>query len=263
VTFTPTAVGASYSGSSLTMIAASYSTNTFAVSGTGSGSILTMVSATSLTFTTMTQGSPAPVVTWSFRNDGNANMGALALGTLNSPFSVTANYCTGPIPPGNSCSISAQMSTASQGSFSQSGISVSGATQGNRSDLQLAGTVTSSNTSVSGSPTSLAFGTVGKTQLRDLTVTFTNNGANAATGLTFTYATTSGSPSIGGYGPGPGSSCTSGGSLAAGASCTWVVEYEASCAAGGRNGTLTLSGSNFNPVPIALTATTSSSGVCR
>lgn len=222
------------------------------------GSIATLTTAAAVSFPTTAQAAAEPSVNWIFRNDGNANM-SLSLSALNSPFSVMSNGCTN-IIPGNSCAIWTKMSTATVGSYSQAGISLTGAVQGNRADLSLAGVVAAANTTLSASPTSLAFGTVAKGLSRELSITLTNSGSLTATGLvttTFTY--TSGTFNQGSYAKSGG---TCGTTLAPGASCTVTIIYNAVCTGGTRNGNVALSGSNFSAVSVGLTAATSSSGTC-
>src|SRR5262249_45547701 len=221
------------------------------------GSIATLTNTTGQTFASATQGASAPVVGWAWRNDGDANL-TLMLGALNSPFSLSSNNCTA-VPPGGTCSINVQMGTASVGTFSQSGISVTGAYTGNRSDLSLSGTVTAANSTVTGSPGTLAFGTVNKNALKDLVLTLSNTSAVAATGLTYSFSGT-----YAAYYSRVGGTCpAAGGTLAGNASCTVTVEDAAGCTAGIRNATLNTTGANFPVVATNLTATTGTSGVCN
>jgi hypothetical protein len=118
-----------------------------------------------------------------------------------------------------------------------------------------------SETSLAASPTNLAFGVVAKSASKQLSLTLTNTGGASATGMvTRTIAHTTGSFDQGQY-VNAGTSC--GTTLAAGASCTVSVQYDALCTGGARNGTVTLSGSNFPAVVVNLTASTSSSGFCN
>lgn len=111
------------------------------------------------------------------------------------------------------------------------------------------------------SPTSLAWGTVPKDRTNATkSVTVSNSGAAATTlGLALSY--TSGSSANGLYNLVSGT-CVSGGSLAAGASCTINVYYQSGCTSGARNATLNITGTSATAVPVALTATTSS-GACN
>jgi hypothetical protein len=229
VTFTPTAIGTTYAGGSISMSAASYNTNTFAVSGTGAGSIATLTSAASQTFTSTPQGGTAPTLSWTLRNDGNANMTLLA-GALNSPFSWTSNTCTN-IAPGTSCALYAQLATSAIGSFSQGGIAVSGANQGNRSDLSMSGTIVSTLGTfsyVSGLHDNR--GMYGDHAV----ATIKNVGTGTITAITFICT-------IGPFVPASGPT-----SLAPGASGTYVCT---ATAAGGYTAILKLTGSNATNSP--------------
>src|SRR5204862_4587205 len=142
---------------------------------TVNGSIATLTSASaSQTFATTAQEAPAPQVVWIFKNDGNASM-TLTPSALNSPFSWLGGGCLN-VAPGSSCGIYAQMGTGTVGSFSQSGIGVSGAAQGNRADLAVAGTVSTANTTLTANVSQLSFGTVAKGLSKQLTLTLTNSG---------------------------------------------------------------------------------------
>ena len=73
-----------------------------------------------------------------------------ALRALNTRFSLVGNSCAGVLPRGT-CAITAQMGTATGGTYSQGGIAVSDASTGNRADLSLGGTVVALTT-LGGSP---------------------------------------------------------------------------------------------------------------
>lgn len=123
----------------VTLTGSSTGNVTATVSGTVTGSIATLTSSTALAFGTVAQGASSPQKTWTFRNDGNAAM-TLSLSSLTSPFSLASNNCTS-VAASASCSITVAMSTATQGAFSKTGISVTGVSQGARSDLSASGTV--------------------------------------------------------------------------------------------------------------------------
>jgi hypothetical protein len=217
------------------------------------GSIATLTTSTAQTIQTTAQGNVAPLAEWVFRNDGNAAM-SLTMGPLSPTFSVYKNECSSVLPT-NLCAIYVNMSTAQVGTFGQSGISVSGATQGNRADLSVKGTVAPNSTTLTLSSSSISFGTVTRSLTSDRTLTITNTGSASTTisGLGVTY--TSGTARIGGFWP---SGCSA--ALAPNQSCTVDVEYAAGCTGGSRSGTLTISGTNNSPKSVTLTATTSSSG---
>lgn len=226
-----------------------------------SGSIASFIgeSGTALDLGSVGQSGTAPTRSWAFRNDGNAYL-TLSLSALNSPFSAT-NYCGGSVAPGNTCSIVVQMGTGTVGTFSQGGIAVSGAARGSRSDFSVSGSVIPSNTTVSASPTSLSWSSVAKGSTTTRTLTLTNTGSVTATGLNYavSYTTTS---SIGDHYLSGGTCPGSGGSLAAGASCTVIVAFAANCSGGTRNGTLNVTG-NFSALAVPLNASVTSSGTCE
>jgi len=141
VTVTSPASIGSYNGSLTMTSSAGGSVTSVALNLSVTGSVATLTSSTALNFGSVSIGAPAPQQSWSFRNDGNAAM-SLSLSALNSPFGLVSNGCSG-IGPGGVCSITASMATSTANSFSQSNIAVSGAAQGNRSDLSASGTVVS------------------------------------------------------------------------------------------------------------------------
>ena len=99
------------------------------------------------------------------------------------------------------------------------------------------------------------------------TLTLSNTGANAASGLGYAFANPAGAVVRGSYGFSPGAAgwgtCpAAGGSLAAGASCTVIVKYAADCTGGSNNGTLSITGANFTTLAIPVTAATKSTGTC-
>jgi hypothetical protein len=240
---------------------------TAALSGTGIGGIsqASLTNGAGQVFGTVSAGAAAPQRTWTFRNDGTGPL-SLALSALNAPFSLVSNACTN-VAAGGTCALAVQMATSTPGTYSQSGIAISGAGQGNRADLSLSGVVIAL-TAVTASPSPLAFDTVNKGATKNLTLTVSNTGAGTATGLAYAFANPSGAVVQGSYAFAPGvagwGTCpAAGGSLAAGASCTLIVQYAASCTGGTNNGDLTLSGANFTAAVTRLTAATRSTGSCQ
>lgn len=229
-------------------------------SGSVSGSIATFVgdSGLALDLGSVGQGGTAPTRRWAFRNDGNAAM-TLSLSALNSPFTAT-NGCGTTVSPGVTCNITVALGTGTVGMFSQSGISVSGANRGSRSDLSVSGSVIPSNTTASASPTTLSWSSVPKGSSQTRSLTLTNTGAVTATGLAYAISYTATS-TIGNHFVSGGTCPAAGGSLAAGSSCTLIVTFGANCTGGTRNGTLTISG-NFSAIPVALNASVTSAGSC-
>jgi hypothetical protein len=113
-------------------------------------------------------------------------------------------------------------------------------------------------TSLTASPSPLAFGTVAKTSFPTKSVAVTNTGLSGATGLTATGGAQTGTG--GGFFTVNGGSCPA--SLAAGASCTIGVQFDPGCTAGAKNSSLSITGTNFPAISVPLTASTSSTGLC-
>lgn len=221
------------------------------VAGTLHGSVMVLTSASALTFATVYEDQTPPTVSWTFRNDGDASM-TLSPATLKPPFGVGTNGCVN-IAAGQSCSLTVSEATGSAGTFSQTAISVSGASQGARSDLQLTGTV-KTRAVVTATPTSLDFGSVRGGYSKALTTTLKNTSTFAVTGLSASLDYTLGTGVNGGYGSNLATAC--GSTLAAGASCTVTITFESGCQPGGRNATFTILGTNAESVPMTLTGTT-------
>jgi hypothetical protein len=112
--------------------------------------------------------------------------------------------------------------------------------------LAVSGTGVLPAATVSVSPTSVSFGTsLLKGSYVIKTVTITNSGTVAATSIGYAITSGGGFP---GYSVANGTCPAVGGTLAAGASCTVSVTFEASCAGGSFNGTLSVSSANL-PIP--------------
>ena len=93
------------------------------------------------------------------------------------------------------------------------------------------------------------------------TLTLSNTGSATATGLDYVVSYTATS-TIGEHYRSGGTCPSSGGSLAAGASCTVIVAFAANCSGGTRNGTFNITG-NFSALAVPLNASVSSSGSCE
>jgi len=184
VNFKPTTIATVYSGSALTMASASYSDNTFAVSGTGIGSKAIRTSAATLTVPDAWYSDAAATVNATYRNDGNAVM-TLAAPTLVAPLSVTANTCAG-IAAGASCSMTVTRATTTAGLSQSQAFAPAGA------DVAPASTTVTwtVHTAVPhwGS-SSLSFGNVTMNQSSSKSIVLTNDGNtvyNWATNKTIT-----------------------------------------------------------------------------
>ena len=223
VTVTMTTGGAVGAQGAQTLTATGGSTGvaTASVNGTLVGSIATLTSAAALNLGSVDAATTAPQAAWTFRNDGTSAM-TLSLSTLNSPFSVVSNGCTS-VAPAGTCTITARMATTATGSFNQVSISTSGASQGNRSDLSLTGTVTVPKLKVTLSSAGTA------------TATWTVKNVGVAPSVLTALGTTGG-------GSVATTSCAVGSSIATGATCTVDTNNGEDCQ---------------GPLPYYLTATNS------
>ncbi|MBL8309217.1 MAG: choice-of-anchor D domain-containing protein [Burkholderiales bacterium] len=216
----------------------------------GNGSPAASVSATSLTYASTNVGSTAAAQTVTLSNTGTA---ALTLGatTISGDFAVSSNTCTSgsSVAAGGSCSVSVTFTPTAAGARSGSLTIAHNATP-STSTVTLSGTGAAvGSPAASVSPAQLSFGstTVGATAAAQ-SVTLTNTG-NAALVL--------GTTSIAGADFAVGSnSCTSGSSLAAGASCNVSVSFTPS-APGARSATLTIT---HNASPASSSVTLSGTG---
>jgi hypothetical protein len=238
---------------SLTATGGTTGTATASVAGTLHGSVATLTNAAAQTFATVNKGATPPQASWAFKNSGDLSM-SLAVSTLNSPFSVLSNSCAN-VSAGATCSIVVAESTGTAGTYSQSGIVLSGPSQGSRSDLALSGKVNALAV-MSATPNDLAFGTVRPDSFAQLTTTIKNTSTFAVSGLSRLIAYTFGSDQNGTY----SSLSTCGPTLAAGATCTVTVTYSSDCTSGLRRGTMTLFGSNAEDLEVTLHATTGIGG---
>ena len=117
---------------------------------------------------------------------------------------------------------------------------------------------------LSSSASTLAFGIVPRQTVSAARTLTVRNTGGAATTLTWPLSYTAGSAGIGLFQPAAaGTTCVSGGSLAAGASCVIAVTYTANCTGGTRSATLNLQGPGAAIVPVSLTATTNGGVACQ
>ena len=228
------------------------------VSGTVTGSSATLTSGTALNFGAVGTGTAAPQAAWTFRNDGNSAM-TLSLSALNSPFTLVSNGCTS-VAPGSPCSITAQMGTGTAGSYGQSSIGISGAAQGSRSDLSLAGSVVAQTGTLSISPTSVALSASGGLDKISGTITLTNAGPGSVSGLSLSFVRTYGT--VGEISL--NTDLCIGHTLASGGTCTFTLDFASSCPnAATSRWNLTITGAGAaSTVVLPITGTTTS-GICR
>jgi len=255
VIFTPTAA-TSYGGSGLTMAAASYSTNTFAVSGMGITPPSITASAGTLSASTV-----APTVatgTVSFTNSGQTPTTLTLAVSGGSSLSATTLSC----PASGSCGSVTVTSPTTAGTYNGT-LSMTSSAGGTVASVAVNLAVLTPPV-IGSSPSSLTF-SVGPGLSQTKTITLSNSGGAAATGLSYTIP--SSTSKIGQFDGGAGTCPAAGGSLAVGTSCTYTVTYSGLCSgttssAGTRSGSLVVAGSNFTSVTISLTGTTLS-GSCN
>jgi hypothetical protein len=253
VTFAPTAAG-SQGGSGLTMAAASYSSNSFSVSGTG----LTPPSITAST-TSVSASAVSPTAatgTVSFTNTGQTPTTL----TLSVSGGIGRLPATLVCPANGSCGTVTLNSPTAVGVYSGT-LSMASSAGGSVTSVAVSLTVTVGAT-IAASPSSVAFGTVPKPSTASRDVTIRNNGAAPTSAMVFNVTNGAGTAYIGWFNGSLGTCPAAGGSLAPGASCTYVVSYESNCGAGNRIGSLTITGANFPSVSVSLSATTPS-GICN
>lgn len=250
VTFAPPGA-ATYSGSSISMSAASYNTNTFSVTGTGY--FVPTISSSPSSVSATTTGGAAATAFVAFSN-GSPTVTTLTLSVSGAGLSLsgTSLTCQAPGP----CGGVTVSSPAAAGTYSGTITAVSSPPAVSPTTVPVTFTVNAApaNTTITASPTSLAFGTVAKGAVSAVkSVTVTNTGSAPAV-LNLSLVSTAGNSGIGDYST--SGTCTSGGQLAAGGSCVVSERYTAACVAGARYVTLSIQGSNFTTVSVPMTATT-------
>jgi hypothetical protein len=209
--------------------------------------------------TTPTTSPTAATMTCTLSNSGQTPASSISYATAAG---TTAAGPTGACGAGATCGSVTVTTGASAATYSGSLTATPNAGTGATQSVSLV--VNAANATLTSTPASLAFGTVSKDSFKLMTLTVNNTSANAALGLGYVVGHTSGNSSIGFYTlPGGGTCPAAGGSLAGSSSCTLVVRYQSGCVQGGRNGNVTISGTNFTSIVPTLTATTSSAGTCN
>jgi hypothetical protein len=250
VSFAPTAAG-SYSASGLTMGAASYSSNSFSVSGAGITPPSIAASAAAINASAVAPAAASGSV--SFSNGGQTPTTLTLTVSGGAGLSSTSLNC-----PANATCGSVTVTTPSTAGTYNGALTVVSSAGGSVPSVAVNLAVLTPP-SLGASPASLAF-SVPKGDSASKSITFTNSGAVAATGLA--YAFSSGTSAVGDFSGWPGTCPAAGGSLAAGASCTYSVTYSANCTAGSRGGSLRVSGANFTTLVVSLDGATLS-GNCE
>lgn len=259
VTFSPPQV-ASYGGGGIAMAARSYASNRLTVQGVG-------VTAPSIQtdragpYTAAAVSPATAAVSVTYFNSGQMPT-TLNLSVPNA--SRIFSMSTGTLNcPGNGSCGSVTLSSGTVGSTTGTLVATPAA-GGSGTSVGFVLSVSPPAPSLAANPASLGFGVVAKDGIRNLTLTLSNTGSVAVTGLQYAIAAAAGSSAAGDYVTGSGITCpATGGSLPAGASCTYAVSYLAACTGGSRSGTLTISAAGQTPLVVALSASTSSTGICK
>ena len=236
VVFTPTAAGGATASLAVSSSTSGVAAVSVPLSGTGQSPAGLNVNPAQLAFPLVLPGQSSPVQTVTLTNTGGSAATSLAL-TATPPFGLIQNTCGSSLAAGASCSTGVIFSPSLNGPY--------------------AGTLTVASPSLAVSasvPLSGTGGTPGSVQALPSVVNFTNQSGSSETGVgllsapvtitltnpdsvnslgSFTVAVTAGYRLV-------STSCAS--MLAAGASCTAVVEF-APTTPGAQNGSLTVSSS--------------------
>ncbi|MBC3873842.1 FG-GAP-like repeat-containing protein [Undibacterium flavidum] len=245
------AVPNSLAGISTSAGNAPYAAATQGVVPTGSA-VITLGACSS---TTPTTSPVAATTSCTVKNTGQMAANSISYSTING---VTVTGPTGACAAGATCgTVTVKTNTAAGTYFGTVTIAPDvGSAMSLIINLVVAPAVTT--TTLTSSPTNLLFGTINKGIEKTLPITISNVGTVAATGLNFALTAVSGS--AGNFINDGSGTCTS--SLAAGASCTLSITFEAYCTSGAVSYRATTSGSNFSSVVTNMSATTIASGVC-
>jgi hypothetical protein len=236
VTFTPTSAGGATASLVVSSSTSSVSPISVSLSGTGQTPAGLNVSPAQLVFPVVTPGQSSPVQTVTLTNNGGSAATSLTL-TATPPFSLVLNTCGSTLAAGISCSTGVIFSPSLNGPYS--------------------GTLTIASPSLTAStviPLSGTGGTPGSVQALPSFVNFANQSGSSETGVgllsspvTVTLTNPDSVNSLGSFALAVtagfrlvSTTCTT--TLAAGASCTAVVEF-APTSAGAQNGSLTVSSS--------------------
>jgi len=218
------------------------------LSGTGTAPSAPSLSAapTSLAFGSVQVGSSSASQSLTISNTGGA--AATSVSLLNSDlveFVMSGNTCGSSLGAGASCSLNVTFTPSATGAKNATlTVSYSG---GSSVAVAMSGAGTAAPTpNLSAAPASLGFGsiTIGSTSAAQ-TVTLSNTGGGAATGIAFAN-------SNGTKFPVSGNTC--GATLNAGASCTLNVAYAPS-GAGADNATLTISSTGAPSIVVSMSGT--------
>jgi len=218
------------------------------LSGNGTGSRATLSSG-ALAFGAVAYASAAPTKSLVFTNTGNTAMTLSGLSGLSGPFSISSNNCTS-VAANATCTIVVALATNSFGSWSQAGISSTGATI-NAAVGAASGSVTGTLATLTAG--NLAFGTVSYGSASPAhSLTFRNDGNAAMTlsglsGLSAPFSVTANTCS----GIAPAASCTISVTMATTGKGSWSMTATTAGANGNASlpvsGTVSFSGTDTLP----------------
>jgi MYXO-CTERM domain-containing protein len=250
-TFTPSATGTR----SATLSIASDASNGSAVLGLSGSGAAVATPAVSLTPSALDFGNQAVGTTSTARTVTLANTGSAPLaisGIAATPGFGVSHNCGASVAAGANCTLSVTFTPGSSGAAVGS-VSVASNAAGSPQTVSLSGSGVTASPVLAWTPalTNLDFGTatVGGSGTPQA-LTLANQGPGSVTLQQLTLAGAQATD----FAFGAGSTCSSGATLAAGASCTLVVGFQPG-AAGTRNATLQVSSSGSNPPDVTLTGT--------
>ena len=227
---------------------------TVALSGTGIAAPVLTTSPTQLSFGTQTQGVASAARTVTITNAGGsvaANIGFQVAGANSASFAVASTTCGATLAAGVSCTAGVVFTPQGVGSNVATLVISSSTTGVTAAQTALSGTGQSA-AGINAAPAQLTFtvATLGQASAAQ-TVTVTNSGALAATGLTLTTAS-----------PFDLTANTCGTSLAAGASCTVGVTFTPQTN-GSFSGSLTVASATYTAAVVSLTGQGGLAGAVR
>ena len=238
VAFRPAAGAASVRSGSLSVAHnATGSPGSVSLSGSATAAAAPVASLTaSLAFGSVNVGTPSTAQTATLMNTGTAPLTLATLSTSSTEFAVNGGSCVvgGSVAASGSCTINISFTPSSAGARSAT-LTVTHNASGGTSSTSLSGTGVALSPVIGVSPTTLSFTqTVGATSTAQ-TATVSNTG----TAPLAISALSIGGAQAAEYQIAPGSTCTAGGSLAAGGSCVLMLAFTPS-ASGARNASLAI-----------------------
>lgn len=256
LTFTPTAAG---SRKATINVAdnASGSPQTATISGTGMGQgsgATARLSASSLSFGSVAAGNTSAPQTVTVSNTGNRSLSISSIGLTgaNTGDFAESNNCGYSVGAGRSCAISVTFRPAASGSFTAA-VTLSDSASGSTQTVNLSGTGSSisastNNTTVTLSPSSLAFGNQATDTTSSLqSVTLSNTGSSALTISNLSVTGTNAGEFT------QNNNCNS--SVAAGGSCTIGVLFTPSASGSATASVQVTSSTTGSPQVVTLSGT--------